>query len=124
VQATEVAALQDGAAWLQDVIQRHRADATRLLDFAHAAQYIAGIGQLMQEARTSAVKLLQEQLHTLKHDGPTGVLKEMQQLQGLAASAEMSEKVRYSRKREQHMRYPHYPAQGWPIGSSMAENGQ
>ncbi len=43
---SEVAALQDGAEWIQSFVQGHRQDAVRILDFAHAAQYVSEIGEL------------------------------------------------------------------------------
>ena len=48
--ASEVCAVQDGAQWLQGLVDYHRADAVRILDFAHAAEYINEIGQAVQAA--------------------------------------------------------------------------
>ncbi len=43
-------AVQDGGEWLPGVVDYHRADAVRILDFAHAAEHISDMGQ----AATSA----------------------------------------------------------------------
>ncbi len=48
--AAEVCAVQDGAEWLQRLVDYHRADAVRILDFAHAAEYVNEIGQAVQAA--------------------------------------------------------------------------
>jgi hypothetical protein len=68
-QATEVCAVQDGAEWLQGLVDYHRADAVRILDFAHAAEYINDIGQAV---RTTGGRLpgrwLDGVLHRLKHE--------------------------------------------------------
>src|SRR5438874_5397617 len=48
--ASKVCAVQDGAEWLQGLVDYHRADAVRILDFAHAAEYINAIGQAVQAA--------------------------------------------------------------------------
>src|SRR5581483_4912872 len=48
--ASEVCAVQDGAEWLQGLVDYHRADAIRILDFAHAAEYVSQIGQAVQGA--------------------------------------------------------------------------
>src|SRR5438105_10401311 len=48
--AAAVCAVQDGAEWLQGLVDYHRADAVRILDFAHAAEYINEIGQAVQAA--------------------------------------------------------------------------
>ena len=44
-EAKQVAAVMDGADWLQGVSQYHRADAVHILDFPHAAEYISAIGE-------------------------------------------------------------------------------
>ena len=46
--ASEVCAVQDGAEWLQGLTDYHRADAVRILDFAHAAEYLNEIGQAVR----------------------------------------------------------------------------
>lgn len=123
-QAHKGAAVSDGAEWIVDFVQGHRADAVRILDFAHAAQYLAQIGQMAQEAGVPlAPSWREEQWHALKHEGPSAVLKEVQRLHTLAPSQQMSEKVSYLCKREGQMQYPQYQADGWPIGSGMAESG-
>src|SRR5712691_2259278 len=48
--AAQVCAVQDGAEWLEGFVDYHRADAVRILDFAHAAEYINEIGQAVQAA--------------------------------------------------------------------------
>jgi hypothetical protein len=70
-QAAAVCAVQDGAEWLQGLVDYHRADAVRILDFAHAAQYVNEIGQAVQAAggRLPA-RWLEGVLHRLKHQGP------------------------------------------------------
>jgi hypothetical protein len=91
---------------------------------AHAAQYIGEIGALAHEAGVCLPPAwLDEHLHALKHQGPSGVLQEVERLSALAPSEEMSEKVSYLCKREGQMQYPQYQAEGWPIGSGMAESG-
>jgi hypothetical protein len=123
-QAGAVAALHDGAEWIQGFVQGHRADAVRILDFAHAAEYISEVGVLAQSAGMALPQTwLTEQLHELKQEGPTGVLKEVQRLSALVSSKEMMEKITYLRKREEQMQYPQYQADGWPIGSGIAESG-
>src|SRR5207237_2729866 len=48
--AAEVCAVQDGAEWLQGLVDYHRAAAVRMLDFADAAEYVNEIGQAVQAA--------------------------------------------------------------------------
>jgi hypothetical protein len=50
--AKEVCAVQDGAEWLQGFVDGHRPDAVRILDFAHAAEYLGQIAEQAQQAST------------------------------------------------------------------------
>lgn len=45
--AGEVAAVMDGADWLQQLADYHCPQAVRILDFAHAAQHIAAVAQAL-----------------------------------------------------------------------------
>src|SRR2546423_10024211 len=121
--ATAVCAVQDGAEWLQGFVDYHRADAVRILDFAHAAEYINEIGQAVHAAggRLPAT-WFEEVLHRLKHQGPERVLKHLAWLAARYPSPTIQEKLAYLHKREVHMHYPLYQAAGWPIGSGSVES--
>src|SRR5947208_11583971 len=104
--ATAVCAVQDGAEWLQKLVDDQRADAVRILDFAHAAEYVNEIGQAVQAAggRLPA-RWLEGVLHRLKHQGPERVLKHLACLAARYPSPLMQEKLTYLQKREAHMQY-------------------
>src|SRR3989440_5617136 len=121
--AAAVCAVQDGAEWLQGFVDYHRADAVRILDFAHAAEYINEIGQAVQAAggRLPA-KWFEGVLHRLKHQGPERVLRHLSWLAARYPSPVIKEKLAYLHKRETHMQYPTYQAAGWPIGSGSVES--
>ena len=124
LEAKEVCAVQDGAEWIQSLIEAHRADAVRILDFYHGASYLSDIATLLTNAGMPlAENWLEEQLHELKHHGPAKVLAEVGQL--LTDHPEVEEletKVRYLQKREALMHYPCFQRQGWPIGSGSVES--
>src|SRR6266700_6127293 len=121
--AAEVCAVQDGAEWLQGLVDYHRADAIRILDFAHAAEYVNEIGQAVQATggRLPA-RWLEGVLHRLKHPGPHRVLTHLRWLAARSPSPTIQEKLAYLHKREAHMQYPTYQAAGWPIGSGSVES--
>jgi hypothetical protein len=123
--AGAVGAVTDGAEWCQSFIDFHRPDAVRILDFPHAGEHLAQIGQaVFGEGTTTTDKWFTQQLHQLKHDGPTGVLAEVQQLlEAHAALPELPEPVAYLSKREAQMQYPAFQAAGWPIGDGAVESG-
>src|SRR2546421_1435930 len=121
--ATAVCAVQDGAEWLQGFVDYHRADAVRILDFAHAAEYINEIGQVVRTAGGRLPPLwLEGVLHRLKHQGPQRVLKHLSWLAARYPSSALQEKLTYLQKREAHMQYPTYQQAGWPIGSGSVES--
>ncbi len=123
-QAPAVCAVQDGAVWLQGFVDEHRDDAVRILDFAHASEYIHAIGE---EVRTRGGHLpanwLEGVLHRLKHAGPSRVLKHLGWLvKRFGTSSTLQGNLNYLLKREDQMQYPAYQAAGWPIGSGMVES--
>lgn len=122
--AEAVCAVTDGAEWLQGLVDEHCPTAVRILDFPHAVGYVSQIGQaLAQTGADLPPTWLEEQVHTLKHEGPTAVLAALREL---AAGHPHLEEVRaalaYLEKREGQMQYPCYQAAGWPIGSGIVES--
>jgi hypothetical protein len=124
-QSRAVAAVMDGADWLQTFVDYHRPDAVRILDFAHAGQRIGEVGQaLFGEGTPEASQWIQERLHALKHSGPRKILAELHDLQQQHPELEsLTGNLAYLEKREAQMQYPQFQEQGWPIGSGMVESG-
>jgi hypothetical protein len=124
-QAQQVCAVMDGAEWIDGFVDWQRKDALRILDFAHAAEYVSAIGQLAQAAGSVLPSdWLPKLLHELKHQGPSAVLQEVQRLRDRHPKVEeLLKKVAYLQKRESRMQYPQYQAAGWPIGSGIVESG-
>jgi hypothetical protein len=121
--ASEVCAVQDGAEWLQGLVDYHRADAVRILDFAHAAEYLNDIGQAVQAAGGHLpARWLEGILHRLKHQGPARLLQHLAWVAARYPSSLIHEKLAYLQKREAHMQYPRYQEAGWPIGSDSVES--
>jgi hypothetical protein len=121
----EVAAVMDGADWLQSFVDYHCPQAVRILDFPHAAQRISQSGQaLWGEGTPQASQWIGERLHQLKHQGPEELLTELRGLQAQHPELKLlAENLAYLEKRVGQMNYPHFQQQGWPIGSGMVESG-
>lgn len=123
--ARTVAAVMDGAEWLQSFTDYHCPQAIRILDFPHAAEHISPIGDFLHGQHVTESKTwLREHLHQLKHEGPGKLLAEFQKLQRQQPTAELlSSNLAYLEKREAQMQYPAFQAQGLPIGSGIVESG-
>ena len=123
--AAAVGFVTDGSEWLQKFADHHRVDAVRILDFPHAGEHLAPVGQVrFGEGSAEAQSWLKTQLHTLKHDGPTAVVAEVVRL--VAAQPEtpdLAGHLAYLEKRTAHMQYPTFLAAGWPIGDGAVESG-
>jgi hypothetical protein len=122
--AKAVAAVMDGAEWLQSFTDYHCPNAVRILDFAHAAEHIHQIGEFLHGEHSAESKAwLEKHLHELKHEGPKKMLLEFQKLQCKHPQEQVvSGNLAYLKKREEQIQYPTFQAQGWPIGSGIAES--
>ena len=122
--AAEVVAPTDGAVWIEGFLAYHRPDAHHILDFGHAAEYVAVIGRVQALPEEGAFQSwLTTRLHTLKHEGATVLLPELRQC--VAAHPEQTEAasaLAYLEKRVDQMDYPAYQRVGWPIGSGSVES--
>jgi hypothetical protein len=113
----------DGADWLQGVIDYHRADAVRLLDFPHAAEYVSAIGEAVHAAGLRLPSCwLDGVLHRLKQEGPERVLAHLARLCQRCGTPDVGKKWAYLLARHDQMQYPQYQTAGWPIGSGMVES--
>ncbi|HXR65325.1 MAG TPA: hypothetical protein VN729_05350 [Ktedonobacteraceae bacterium] len=114
----------DGADWLQGLLDLHRPDAMRILDFPHAAQRVSAILETIQQAGYALPpNALTQSLHLLKHRGPQPVLCWLRHLRRTHIErGKVREDVTYLHKREPLMQSPRYQAEGWPIGSGMVES--
>ncbi len=127
-----VCAVVDGAEWAQSFINLHRADAVRILDFGHAAEYVAQAGEACLGAGTTRYQSwLQTQLEALKEQEPEEVLRALRHLRtpdegesvpSADALAVVEESLAYLEKRSAQLQYASFQAKGYPIGSGIVES--
>jgi hypothetical protein len=118
--APTVGAVQDGAEWIQGVLDLHLPGAVRVLDFAHAAGYLGRAAQAAFGAGTAATAAwLEAWLHELKHGDPDQVLAAVA---ALPASEPRDEASGYLTARRDHLRYAAFRDAGYPIGSGCVES--
>ena len=128
--AKTVCAPSDGAVCLQALFDYHRADAVRILDFPHASEYLAKAGQAVLGVESVAFKRwFEEQCHLMKHSNGTEIISALQHLQNQAGLAHQDEAIKvvqtsleYLMARQPMLRYAHFRALGYPIGSGATES--
>jgi hypothetical protein len=121
--AGEVAVVSDGAEWIQGTTDFHRPDAVRVLDFAHAAEKVSLVRQVLDGAGLSLTdSRLNDELHRLKHAGPAALLDDLRHWQKAQPDLPLAESFNYLEKREKLMDYPTFQVTGWPIGSGCGES--
>jgi hypothetical protein len=131
-QAGAVCAVVDGAEWQQKFIDLHRPDAVRILDFPHAASYVAQAAQAVFGVGTAQTsEWVGRQLHALRHGEAEHVLDALRcllvtPLEKGATEHEARQAVMgsltYLEKRQEQLRYAAFHAQGYPIGSGVVES--
>jgi hypothetical protein len=123
--ATQIAAVNDGAEWIQGFVDYHCPQAVRILDFAHAAERICQIGDVvLGEGSAATLSWRTEQLHDLKHKGASELVAALRTFatDHLTVSP-VEENLAYLDKRVTQMQYPTFLSEGWPIGSGVVESG-
>ena len=123
--AKQIGVVVDGALWCQACIDLHCPEAVRILDFAHAAEYVNAIGTSKDQAGTQLLgdADLTRLRHDLRHTGPASVLAELRTLVDAHPDLpELEVKLAYLEKRQLQMQYPQFWAAGWPVGSGCVES--
>jgi len=124
VTAEQVAAVGDGAEWVQGFVDYHRPDAVRILDFPHAAEHLYTLGAwALGDGQTAPAEWFAQTLHQLKHAGPPALASEWQTWrEAYPEQAEIQKSLTYLDKRLAQMDYPRFQAEGWPLGSGAVES--
>lgn len=118
--ATDVVTVNDGAEWIQGFVDLHCPQAQRVLDFAHAAGYLALAATAAYGEGTAAAQTwFMTQRQQLRHGDPDAVLAALARL---PTSDERDRALRYLTARRAQIAYRAFVARGWPIGSGCVES--
>jgi len=127
--ATAVVSVNDGALWIQGVLDHYRRDAVRILDFAHATEHLAEAASAVYGRDSPAMHAwMDEQTTTYKHQGSTPVLAALRRLpltqaaDRTAAATIQEQTLGYFLARLDQVQYPRFVAAGYPIGSGAVES--
>lgn len=119
-QAPQVAAVSDGAVWIQGFVDLQCPQAVRILDFAHAATYLAQAATDAFGVESAAGRAwFAQQRHELRHGDPDRVLAA---LAALPPSEARETATRYLGERRPMIAYQRFADAGWPLGSGCVES--
>lgn len=118
--ARDIVAVHDGAEWIQGFLEEQCPQAQRVLDFAHAAGYLAHAATAAYGEGTEAAQAwFAAQRHELRHGAPAVVLAA---LETLPTSEARDRAVAYLTARRAQIAYRDFAAHGWPLGSGCVES--
>jgi hypothetical protein len=120
-----VAAVMDGASWLQELISEQCPGAVRILDFPHAANYLHHAADAAFGAESlEAAAWLDEWVPRFKTGESEEILGALRALPTPTAEAACAKgtAIRYLGSRREQIRYAQFQKQGLPIGSGMVES--
>jgi hypothetical protein len=132
--AGRVVAVNDGAEWEQHLVDDHRKDAVRILDWGHGAEHVSDAARAAFGAATSAAEEWRStQLKELKQGQPETILGELRHLrEDLASGAQrgaeaealkvVTANLAYLEKRREQIAYATFAQAGYPIGSGAVES--
>lgn len=117
--AGTVVAVQDGADWIQGLLDTSRRDAVRVLDFAHLVEHLATAARAVYGTDSPGFRAwLAVAAHTLKRQGPEEILVALRDLPiGAAADRTTAAKlcdetIAYPAARLPQAQYPTFQANG------------
>jgi hypothetical protein len=135
--AAEVASPNDGALWIQEIVDLVAPRAVHILDEPHGAEHLGVIGALVFGPGTpQAQQWVDEQRDQLLYGSPSEVLPELARCQmrgpcpgapagpaGLTPAAWLAREVAYFHSRADQLEYQAFRQACYPIGSGIVESG-
>lgn len=126
--AQTVVSVNDGAEWIQHFLDYHCPQAVRILDFPHAASYVAQAGKaIWDEGSETFNGWFKDACHRLKHEPAEQTIANLKLLRVKAKTdadaASIDGALFYLQRRRHMLDYAHFQKQGYPIGSGSVESG-
>ena len=137
-EAGTVVSPNDGAEWIQGVVDLLAPQAVRILDFPHAVEHLGAIAALVTDASTpaAATAWAAAQRTALAHHGAGVVLATLEaclaqgpsptappDADGQTPAEQLAREVAYFTNRAAQLAYPTFQAAGYPLGSGLVESG-
>lgn len=119
--------INDGAVWIANFIKANYPNATDILDFYHASEYLHEFSKVLFSKKTQEIdraKWTDKQILRLLNDNIESVIEEIEQmvLNGKVRIAIQQKIITYYSKNKNRMRYKTYRDKGLLIGSGPIES--
>jgi len=119
--------INDGAVWIANFIKAHYPNATDILDFYHASEYLHEFSKVVfpkKEQKGQREKWVSRQSSLLLNDQVGKVIEELKQIQlaGKVKLAAHQKILTYYQNNQHRMRYKSYRDRGLLIGSGPIES--
>lgn len=127
--AKKVVFLGDGASWIWELARNYFPEATCILDFWHASEYLSSLAKLVKpDDTTAATKQYETWRGMMAKSQIADIITEAKvHLAGLPAKSkaaeEMGQNMNYLQNQSGRMDYARYRAEGLFIGSGVVEAG-
>ena len=126
-QTKQVVTVNDGADWIQNLVDYHCPEAVRITDFRHAQSYLALAGKaVFGEGSDRFNRWYACASERLLTQPPSQTLARLRLLarstSDETAQAVVDQAYHYFDKRKTMVDYPHFRKQPWPIGSGAVES--
>lgn len=124
--AARVVFLGDGAAWIWELVRNYFPEATCILDFWHASEYLTGMAKLIHPgATTAATELYTRWRGEMARSKIADILIEAKACLGGEGidTLSLEQKISYLENQQTRMDYAKYRAEGLFIGSGIVEAG-
>jgi hypothetical protein len=118
--AREVVFVCDGAAWIWNLVEHYYAQAVQIVDWYHAEDYLKRVADAAWPDLNARAHWLEPMTQALWDGQVETVIGACQVLAGRCAEARNA--VVYFTTHTQRMRYAHFRAQGYLIGSGTVES--
>jgi hypothetical protein len=114
------AGLGDGAPWIWDYYDKYHPEATQILDYFHASEYLGNAFVSLEWEKTEENSAIKEKLFTWLHEGE--INKIIQYLIYTKQTTEIKNCIRYFENNISRMNYGEYRRKGFNIGSGAIES--
>jgi len=122
--APEIVFVADGAAWIWKIVEHHFPQATQIVDWYHAAEYLSKIAQAAFEQQSPAGEAWLKRARAQLWQGEMAQVMATceEQANKPAAAAEVHKAITYYSNNRRRMDYARFRAEGYQIGSGNVES--